>query len=323
MIDSEDSFRSFRDNIEQISIVAPQEYRVNEEGVVWGNTDARMRELALEHDVKVMPLIINPGFDPDLLHALLNDELARKRSIDMMIGYAKERGYYGWQFDYEHLRIIDRDVFTQYYRETADAFREVGLKLSIAVVPRESELPGPGAYHRWLFDSWRAGYDLQELARIGDFLSIMTYSQHTRRTPPGPVASTRWIENILIHLINELEIDPNKISLGIPFYSTYWFPNYNVERGGFVDGRGMAHRDAIHLIEQHNASITWVEDHQSTMALWENGGVFEYIFLEDARSLAPKLDIMKQYELRGFSVWRLGQEDPEMWNVIDEKTTRK
>ncbi len=54
------------------------------------------------------------------------------------------------------------------------------------MVHRPNELAGPTQYHKWLFKNWRTGDDLQALGRIGDFTSIMSYSQHTRRTPPGP-----------------------------------------------------------------------------------------------------------------------------------------
>src|SRR5690606_21600398 len=103
--------------------------------------------------------------------------------------------YDGIQVDFENLSINDRDAFTRFYRELAGALEPTTCGLSIAVVHRPDELPGPTMYHKWLFDSWRGGYDLAALGEIGDFISIMSYSQHTRRTPPGPQAGAPWVED--------------------------------------------------------------------------------------------------------------------------------
>jgi len=64
MVDRPDSFKSFKENIDQISIVAPQNFRVSKEGVVTGTMDKRVMALAKQNGVVVMPLIVNKGFNP-------------------------------------------------------------------------------------------------------------------------------------------------------------------------------------------------------------------------------------------------------------------
>jgi len=46
---------------------------------------------------------------------------------------------------------------------------------------------------------------------------------------------------------------------------------------------------------------------------YENGGTYEWIFFENARSFAAKEALVKQYKLRGYSVWVLGPEDEGIW----------
>jgi spore germination protein YaaH len=108
------------------------------------------------------------------------------------VNVCKKFGYRGIQFDFENLHN-DKEAFTQFYAETAKALHAAGFQLSIAVVHRPEKYPGPTKYFKWLYKNWRAGYDLKALAEIGDFISIMTYSQRTRRTPPGPNAGIPWV----------------------------------------------------------------------------------------------------------------------------------
>lgn len=321
-VDSEDSFQSFETNSDYISIVAPQTYSISTSGVVWGEVDPRVMTLAAEKGIKVIPLIVNPGFSREIFHDFLQDTTAQKRAIHMMTGLAQKHGYAGWQFDFEHIHINDRDVFTAFYKKTANAFKEHGLSLSAAVVPTNTDVDLKTAYHRFLYEFWRGAYDLKALADAGDFLSLMTYSQHTRRTPPGPVASVSWMREMVNYML-DLGINPNKISLGIPFYSNYWYADYSEERGGFMNGRGASYEKVMGLVNRYNADMVWLENQQCHYALWNHDGVFEYAFIEDARSLEAKLRLLAELKLRGISVWRLGQEDPAVWNLISKITKTK
>jgi len=322
MVNTPESFESFKTNISQISIVCPQTFLVSKEGVLSGSVDRRVIALSKANNVKVMPLIVNSGFNQKLLHDIVSNPVARKRSIEMMLEYAKKYGLDGWQFDLEGLSISDKDNFTLYYKETADALHKAGLQLSAAVVHATENAGGPSAYHLFLYENWRAGYSLKELSEIGDFLSVMTYDQHTRRTPPGPVASPEWMERVIKYVISQ-GVSPAKISMGIPTYSVHWFTDYTEERGGFANGRSAKYPMVQHLLGQYNATPVWHEKAQVNYAMWDNDGVFEYLFIEDGRSLKPKLDVLKKYNLRGISVWVLGGEAPDFYTVLKQEVSRK
>ncbi len=315
MVDTPESFESFQENIKNIDIVCPQTFLVSKEGVLTGTVDPRVLRLAKENGVKVMPLIVNKGFDSQLLHDIVHNPVARKRSITMMLEYASQLGLDGWQFDLEGLHITDRDDFTRYFQETAAALHGAGLQLSAALVHATDNVGGVSAYQQFLYENWRAGYDLKALAEAGDFLSIMTYDQHTRRTTPGPVAGIKWVERVVKHLLAE-GVPPEKLSMGIPSYSVHWFADYTEERGGFSNGRQIGYATVQHLLGKYNVTPVWHEMAGCNYALWENDGVFEYIFIEDAKSLQLKMDLMKTYDLRGFSVWVLGREAPGFWDVV-------
>lgn len=315
MVDSEESFRSFRENVEQISVVSPQTFYHEESGVIWGDLDPRVRTLADKHQIRVVPLVLNAGFNREEFHAFLQDEFAQERAIQQLIEIGQQFDIDGWQFDYENIHIADRDAFTAYYRNTAKALHKSGMEISIAVVPRDGNYAGPTSYHQFMQKYWRGGYDLPALADAGDFISYMTYSQHTRFTTPGPVAGYPWVESLVQFALDQ-GVPAKKLSLGIPFYSYHWYPQYSAEDGGRVWANGIPYREAVSLLDRYGAASTWLPDQKVSMAFWDNDGLFEYLFMEDQRSLDAKLDLVEKYNLRGISVWRLGQEDPKMWKVL-------
>lgn len=320
-VDRESSWESLRRNVEEISVVAPAWYSVDAEGVVWGEVDPLVLELAAAHDVGVMPLIVNPGFDQEMLHELLVDDEARRRAVESMVELCRRHGFLGIQFDFENVAMTDRDAFTRFYRETAEALHAEGFRISAAVVHRPDELPGPTRYHAWLFENWRAGYDLEAMGRIGDFLSIMSYSQHTRRTPPGPQAGLAWQRDVVEYFLRF--VPPEKLSLGIPTGSQHWSTHYDEgirPEMARSYSEGVSHAWALHLVDAHDAELRWSEEDAVPYAFYPVGGTFEWIFLEDARSFEAKLGLVDEFGLRGFSAWVLGPEDPGVWEVLERRS---
>lgn len=316
-VDTEKCFKSFRDHVDKIAIVAPQVFEVDEDGVVWGSVDPRVIETAEKHGVAVMPLIKNPNFDQQVLHKLLVSTDAKKRAISSMVELCRRGKFLGIQFDFENVNLNDKDAFTEFCRETAAALHEGGFQLSAAIVHRPDELPGPTEYHAWLFKNWRAGYDLEKLAGICDFLSVMTYSEHTRRTTPGPNAAIPWVTQVVEYFLKH--VPPEKLSLGIPSSSMHWYTALDTAKY-YANARSWSeavdYERAMALIERGGGTVTWDSSLQVEYSMFENGGLLEYVFLENERSFKAKYQLMNRYKLRGISVWVLGSEDPAIWEVL-------
>ncbi|MGH7558450.1 MAG: glycosyl hydrolase family 18 protein, partial [Gemmatimonadota bacterium] len=319
-VDREAAWKSLFEHIGEISIVAPAAYSVDASGVVWGAVDPRVLALAEEHGVGVVPLIVNPGFDQEELHALLQDDAARRRTIESLVGECRRHGYHGIQFDFENLAHEDRDAYTRFYREAAEALHGAGCEISVAVVHRPEEFPGPTRYHGWMFADWRGGYDLAALAEAGDFISVMTYSQHTRRTPPGPQAGLPWVREVAEYFLQF--VPPGKLSLGIPLGSQHWYTSYEEQIDPELArsySEQVSYEWGLGLAERHGATPVWSDEQQVAYAFYPVGGTFEWIFFEDARSFRAKLGLVDELGLRGFSAWVLGPEDPALWDVLAER----
>ncbi len=315
-VDRQDSYESLAKNIDQITILGPQVYTVDSLGIVFGELDPRVLALAKAHRVKVMPLVVNEAFNQPALRKLLADTAARGRATRSLLQLCQQNAFWGIQFDIENVNIQDRDLLTAWYRETASALHRGGFTLSIAVVHRTEDNAGPTAYHRFLQDSWRAGYDLAALAQAGDLISLMTYSENTRRTPPGPVASLQWMRENIDYFLKY--VPREKLSLGIPTYGDHWF----TREDRTIPERARSWSETVgrtwgsSIAERHGAVMQWDSVAGVPFAYFSNGGVYEWVFLENARSFREKMNLARTYRLRGFSVWVLGPEDPGIWDIL-------
>ncbi|HVX39367.1 MAG TPA: glycosyl hydrolase family 18 protein, partial [Gemmatimonadaceae bacterium] len=298
-----------------ISIVSPQVFSIDSLGVIWGDVDARVVARAKQAGTKVVPLVMNPGFDQPTIHHILNTPDVRRRAIANLVTLCRDHHFDGLQFDIENVNVADRDSLTSFMRQSADALHTVHCTLSAAVVPRASDFAGPTSYHRWIFENWRGAYDYKALADALDFISFMTYAQHTGGTPPGPVAGYTWMESALQYVL-ALGVPASKISLGIPSYSDWWYPTYDVKNGAQMRGSDISYANAMGILARYGAKLEWDDRDKASFALWSNDGINEFLWLEDARAFQAKLALVRKYKLRGYSVWVLGTEDPKVWEIV-------
>jgi len=317
-VGSEQSTQSFLAHADRISIVSPQVFVIDSFGVITGHVDPRVVETAHAKGVKLVPLVMNPGFDQPTIHRILNVADARERALANIVALCRDNHFDGIQFDIENVNVADKDVLTSFMRESATGLHRVGCSASAAVVPRTSDDPGPTSYHRWIFENWRGAYDYKALAESLDFISYMTYAQHTGGSPPGPVAGYTWMEDCLKFVLS-LGVPPSKISLGIPSYSDWWYPTFDTRDGARMRGNDISYAKASSLLAAHNAEPKWDDHDKSDYAIWSEEGVNEFLWREDARAFAAKLELVSKYHLRGYSVWVLGMEDPEVWNRVPRR----
>jgi len=320
MTDGLDALQSFKVHVAQISIIIPAAYHIDQYGTVYGGVDPRVMAIAAANHVKVMPIIAS--FDQKGIHAFLTDAKTQARAITIMLYDAREYRYYGWQFDLENVHVTDRDAYTAFYRKVAKAMHQHGFKISMAVIKAESPVPvaDQSEFTRYLYENWRGAFDFRALAKIGDFMSFMSYDQNTSLTPPGPVAGIPWMRRMADYLV-KLGINPDRVSFGIPTYSDHWYAAYSEARGPHPTRSEISYREVRDLLDRYQLKPQWMDGQDVNYAYWAGpDGVFEWLFIEDARSFAEKLKLVQSYHFRGFSAWVLGDEDPGIWQVLQDDT---
>lgn len=314
---SKDQLQQIKTHAKAIDIIAPQIYQLDENGVIWGNTDSKLLALAKENNLKVMPLIFNRNFDQEQFHRFLHNTIAQERAISAMISLCEQYHFYGIQFDFENIHINDKNEFTRFFQLAANRLHQNNYTISIAVVPRTTDVTHSD-YDRWYLENWSGAYDYQALGQSGDFISVMSYDRHTSLTTPGPIAASDWVEKTIQYLLKV--VPANKISLGIPDYSGYWAsgkldPGNVPERYTYRSREfQIGYSKVLTLLAQFEQSLSWHDQWKISYVMYSNNDKNEYLFVEDAKAFAAKADLAKQYQLRGISVWKLGLEDPAIWD---------
>ncbi len=307
-VEEPSAFTSAVTHLNRISIIAPQVFVMDREGFVFGEVNPELLQAAHQQGVAVMPLVFNKGFEQEVIHSVLDDPSKMQRAIRYLLYYADRDDYWGVQFDFENIHVSYRHRYSLFVEKAARQFHRRGRKFSVAVVAKHSDHPNDYAESIW--DNWAGVFDYATLSRAADFLSVMTYDQHSRVTPPGPVAGVPWMKRVIEYAITR--VPREKISLGIPFYFRSW--NSAGVRGGYG-----GFPDVVPMLHHRSAVEGWDETQQVPWFRYSADGVDHEAWYEDLRSFQAKLELLKLYGLRGFSAWVIGKEDPRIWVEISRR----
>lgn len=301
--DNDYGLSSFKKNYKNIDIVAPQIYEIGDNLKVSKVKEKKLIKESKKKKVATMPLLVNKHFDKVLMSTILITPKAQDDIISFMIKEAKKQGYVGWQFDFENINHMDRDMYTAFVKKTNEALKKENLQFSVAVIVRSNDYNPNDKVQ-----DWSGAYDYTELAKNSDFLSLMTYDDPFSI---GPVASIPYVKRILDYMITKAPAD--KLSLGIPLYCWKW------KNGIKTNSTTYRLADKAYNKDESKSKFKYFDPvYGAELFRFMDEGTPAVIWCENNDSLNLKKDLIKQYGLRGFSAWALGQESKDMWKVLSK-----
>ena len=299
---------SLQKNYDKIDILAPQFYGVSESLQLVGGLDATLKKTLRQaqgknNNLKVMPLVSNAGFKQDVMHNLLVSKIAQDAVIKSLVIIAKKDGYIGWQFDFENINCLDKDLYSAFVEKTAVALHQNNLILSVAAVTRSVDYEDTDA-----FKNWSGAFDYARLAKAVDFISLMTYDDPNS---VGPVASIPFVKSVLAYVKDKIPAE--KLSMGIPLY--YW--GWQADNSKKVASAGTFQK-LLDIMSNFRYNYGFSADLGGAWISYINNNKQYNIWYQNKQSFQDRLDIINKSNFRGFSAWVLGVEDPGIWTALDK-----
>ena len=232
---------SLKAHAPQMTLLGPQCFRIDSAGFVHGEIPPVVLEIARREGIALMPLVVNPGFDRKMAHALLASPKAQERAVMYLAYLAQRDDYVGWQLDLESIDPADKHLYTRFVERVAARLHRDHRLVSVAVVPRFSDTYPDHRGAEFRTGEWGAPYDYRALGRAVDFLTLMTYGHHGGSSGPGPVAGYGWMKAALDYAVRR--VPRSKLLLGIPFFGREW-----VETTQGTTSRTLTYKDVMPLL---------------------------------------------------------------------------
>nr|WP_316246750.1 glycosyl hydrolase family 18 protein [Paenibacillus ihumii] len=289
-----------------VNVVSPTWFSlVDGQGNVKSKADRAYVKWAHERGMQVWGLFSN-SFEPEITSESLSTFDRRMTTIVQMLHYAKLYDLDGINIDYENVHTKDGANLTQFMRELWPLAQEQGLVLSIDVTPKSNS------------EMWSAFLDRRALAEVSDYLIVMAYDEHWAASPvAGSVASLPWSRSSMTRIIEEDDVPPSKLIMGIPLYTRVWT---ETEEDGKtkVKSKAIGMKKAQEIIKEKSLKPKLSEKTGQNYVEYRENGALHRIWLEDKESLARRVEMAKSLQLGGIATWNRSFASSEAWDVLSK-----
>lgn len=292
--DQTGSFPSMKAFSKSMSHVAPFWYKITKEGTLETKESQIVYDTAKQAGLKIFPLIT---YKTGAIDTILSNPAIRTKTIDNIVKIVKEKPYDGVNIDFELLKPEQEKNLTAFMAELYPKLKQLNKTVIVSVFPKID-----------VHESVHGAYNYADLAKNADFIQIMLYDRHWATSDPGALAPIDWYEKNLKYAIEQAG-GPNKVIAGVSAYGYDW----PAEKG--KEAESIRYADSIVRAQKNGAKIMYDDTSQAPH--------FKYpgheVWFENDKSTAAKLDIVAKYKPAGIAIWRLGQEQPEIWPIVDKK----
>lgn len=292
---------SLERNAETIDVLMPMWFHLGSDGRLTFDDShaARVKEIiaARNPSMKVMPIVNNydkasEAWNAPQVGALIADPAQRVAIAEHIVSTLASAGYDGVNIDFESFTEADRGNLVAFMAELYPRATAAGLEVSMDVIVGSR------------------AYDHAALARHVDYLVPMMYDEHWKTSPAGAISSIPWFERTLAGFLEKVPAD--KVMVGIGTYAYDW-------AGSGGRAKSLTYDRAVALAQQRGATIGLTDPELNSAFTYTEGTDTHAVWMLDSLSAFNQLSIASRYRVRGYAVWRLGAEDPTLWNVLQKR----
>ena len=225
---------------------------------------------------------------------LFADTEARKKLIASLVQDVDTYGIDGINLDIEGIKAAAGPHYVQFIRELSIDCRKKGIVLSI-----DSYVPA----------SYSTFYNWAEQGRVADYVVMMGYDEHYAGGEAGSVASLSYEKQGIEDLLKM--VPKEKLISAIPFYTRIW-----KEDASGTSSQAAGITSAKEWVETNQVELYWQDALGQYYGELEKDGAKYEIWMEEERSLALKVQLIRDYELAGVACWRLGMEPADIWDTV-------
>lgn len=294
--------------IEGVNVVSPSFFYIDEDGEFQdkvGDAGKQYIEWAHSNNYKVWAMVQSDEAGIKTTSTILNSYAKRQELIEKIIEVCVEYQLDGINIDFENMYEVDKDKFSRFIIELEPRLNEIGAVLSVDVTAPDGD------------PNWSLCYDRNVIGHVADYIVFMAYDQYgNSSTKPGTTAGYNWVETNVKKFIDNEDVEPSKIILGMPMYTRQW----TIDSNGEIDGRGVV--SMLNTKIPNNVEKQWDEDLKQYYIEYKSGSDTIKMWIEDGTSIAAKVSLVTKYGLAGTSCWRKDMETSNIWSVINTELTK-
>ncbi len=296
----DNSFVSLKRNINSIDTLVPEWLHLID-GAGHIKVDDAVKEQtaaafvrATHPSTRIIPLVNNidgGNWRSDWLRSTLSTAATRSHLISDLHSYVRLRNYQGISVDFESVPAETQGNLVLFMQELYAVFHADGLIVSQSV-PVDDR-----------------AFRFKDLAAANDYLILMAYDENAADNEPGPIASQAWFTNTLRSRF--AEVPANKLVVGLGSYGYDWTK-------GQKGAEELSFQDSLQRARESFANIEFATDSANPFFDYDDEQARHHeVWFLDAVTAFNEVIAARRSPPRGFALWRLGSEDPAIWQVLE------
>lgn len=292
------------DELPGVNVASPTWFSIIDgDGNVRSQADNAYVQWAHGRGMEVWGLLSN-SFNPDITTEALSTYEKRMNAIVQILEYSDLYHLDGINIDFENVYTKDGENVTQFMRELKPMAQAKNLIVSIDVTPKSNS------------EMWSAFLDRKALGSIVDYLIVMAYDEHWAASPiAGSVASLPWVEKSISRIIDEDNVPPEKLILGIPLYTRIWTEAV-VDGKTKVSSKSVSMNAVEKIIKEKKLTPTFDKKAGQNYVEYKEEGALKKIWIEDKVSIKSRVELAKSYGLGGIGSWNRTFANPSAWDAL-------
>src|SRR5580698_7744512 len=291
------SFLSLQQYIDKMNLVIPEWIFIDPTAdTVTTNIDPRAWAVMKKSGVKILPILSNnykEVFRGDAVHRVINDPAKKQRLIHDVIKILDKDDFVGVNVDFEELQEPNNEKLVEFQKDLYDQLHAQHLLVTQDVIPFNED------------------YNFKELAKYNDYIFLMAYDQYSDASGPGPIGHQKWIEGAVDAAVKNIPVQ--KLILCLAAYGYDW------RLGKEMTCRTVSYQEALSTAKDEEATIDFDNDSYDLHYVYDDDdNVQHQVQFTDAATIFNALRFATEYGLPGTAIWRLGDEDPRVWEFYDE-----
>ena len=278
-----------------ISSVVPFTYGFTPAGALVPMEDERIiaaaRSVGTGALMHLFTLTENGSFSSERAAALLENSAAMDTLARAVLAEIEEKGYDGLDIDFEFIPAETALAYADFIARLRALLSPRGYSVLAALAPK-TRADQPGLLYE--------GHDYAAVGAAADAVLLMTYEWGYTYGPPMAVAPINAVRSVLDFAVSV--IPREKIYMGLPNYAYDWVLPY---KQGYSRATSIGNDEAIDIARRFGAEIKFDEGAATPYFSYYNGGEQHEVWFEDARSMAAKFALIREYGFAGGGYWNM------------------
>lgn len=285
-----------------VNVIAPTWFGLSDSEGNFNNLGTKdYVDLAHSLGVQVWAVIDNFGHDYSAnadTKVVLSSTEKRTVLINNLIQAALNLGIDGINVDFEELDNSINDNFIEFIRELSIQCRANHLILSI-------DNYVPLSINKYA--------DRKEQGIVADYVILMAYDEHYAGGDAGSVSSSKYVNTGIEQTLQY--VPKEKLICALPMFTRVW----TTQSDGSVVSKALSIPESKQWLKKNKVDTTFNSELGQNYGETTNDKGFQQVWMEDKDSLKLKMISIKDHDLAGVAVWKLGMQDKDSWSSISWK----